>query len=116
MTTFGDPAVTDTEVPALGVAHVPSPRQYVELDAPVPPFRFPTGRLPVTPVVSGSPVAFVSVSDSGVPSAFDAPDSVTSPDNAHGLELVNVPFVPPVSVAAPEDEPSRMREPMTLLV
>jgi hypothetical protein len=30
-----------------GVAHVPSPRQYVELDAPVPLFRFATGRFPV---------------------------------------------------------------------
>jgi hypothetical protein len=35
----------------LGVAHVPSPRQYVALEALVPLFRFATGKLPVTPVV-----------------------------------------------------------------
>jgi len=35
--------------PALTVAHVPSPRQYVEDVAPVPLFRLVTGRLPVTP-------------------------------------------------------------------
>src|ERR1700734_1828586 len=45
-------AVIETpEVPA-GVAHVPSPRQNVVFDAPVPELRFPTGRLPVTPVES----------------------------------------------------------------
>jgi hypothetical protein len=32
-----------------GVAHVPSPRQYVDDEAPVPEFRFPTGKFPVTP-------------------------------------------------------------------
>jgi len=41
------PAVTLPE-PA-GVAHVPSPRQKVELEAEVPELRLPTGRLPVTP-------------------------------------------------------------------
>ena len=30
-------------------AHVPSPRQNVVDDALVPPFKFPTGRFPVTP-------------------------------------------------------------------
>jgi hypothetical protein len=35
------------ELPPLGVAHVPSPRQKVEEDALVPLFRFVTGRLPV---------------------------------------------------------------------
>ena len=57
--------------PALpdGVAHVPSPRQNVVLDALVPLFRFVTGRLPVTPVVNGSPVALVSTPDAGVPRA-----------------------------------------------
>ena len=33
---------------ATGVAHAPSPRQNVELDAPEPPPRLETGRLPVT--------------------------------------------------------------------
>jgi hypothetical protein len=35
--------------------------------APIPPFV--TGSVPVTPVVSGKPVAFVSVADEGMPSA-----------------------------------------------
>jgi hypothetical protein len=61
---------TDTVVtvpPPAGVAHVPSPRQKVVEEALVPLFRFVTGKLPVTPVVRGSPVAFVSVTDVGVP-------------------------------------------------
>ena len=37
----------------------------VEVDTPVPPFN--TGRIPVTPVVSESPVQLVSVPDAGVP-------------------------------------------------
>jgi len=37
----------------------------VEVVAPVPPLA--TGSVPVTPVVSGSPVAFVRVADAGVP-------------------------------------------------
>lgn len=37
--------------------------------ADVPLFRFVTGRFPVTPVVRGKPVALVSVTDDGVPSA-----------------------------------------------
>ncbi|CAM6031534.1 unnamed protein product [Sphagnum compactum] len=52
---------------AEGDAHVPSPRQKVEADADAPEARFATGRLPVTPVESGSPVAFVRVIDVGVP-------------------------------------------------
>jgi hypothetical protein len=47
--------------PPEGVAQVASPRQNVVDDAAVPPFRFATGRLPVTPVDSGKPVAFASV-------------------------------------------------------
>ena len=43
----------------------------VSVDAPVPPF--PTGKVPVTPVVKGSPVAFVSVADAGVPRAIALP-------------------------------------------
>ena len=50
-----------------GMAHAPSPRQNVLGPALVPEPRFPTGRLPVTPVVNGSPVAFVKVTDVGVP-------------------------------------------------
>jgi hypothetical protein len=39
----------------------------VRVVAPVPPF--PTGSVPVTPVVRGNPVALVSVPDEGVPNA-----------------------------------------------
>jgi hypothetical protein len=38
----------------------------------VPPFA--VGSVPVTPVVSGSPVAFVSVTENGVPNAITFPD------------------------------------------
>jgi len=62
--------LTDVTVPALaaGVAQTPSPRQKVVPDALVPLLRFVTGRLPVTPVVSGKPVALVRVTLAGVPS------------------------------------------------
>ena len=56
-------------VPLPAVAHVPSPRQNVLDDAAVPLLRLVTGRLPITPVVRGNPVALVSVADDGVPSA-----------------------------------------------
>ena len=61
------PMVTDAAA-AVGDAQVPSPRQKVDDVAEVPLFKFVTGRLPVTPVVSGKPVAFVSVTLVGVPS------------------------------------------------
>lgn len=41
----------------------------------VPPFA--TGSVPITPVVSGNPVAFVKVPDAGVPSAPPAYKSVS---------------------------------------
>lgn len=41
-----EPVIPDAAAPA--VAHVPSPRQKVVADAPVPPPRFVTGRLPET--------------------------------------------------------------------
>lgn len=53
----------------VGVTHVPSPRQKVVAPALVPLPRFVTGRFPVTPVERGSPVAFVSTPDAGVPNA-----------------------------------------------
>jgi hypothetical protein len=77
---------------------------------PVPPF--PTGSSPVTPVVSGRPVAFVRVPDAGVPSAIpaDSEFAVTVPDPV-GLKLAPVPtsiaavvFVPPV-IELKADEP-----------
>lgn len=55
--------------PPLGVPHVPSPRQKVVADAPVPELRFATGKLPVTPDDNGNPVAFVNVPVRGVPRA-----------------------------------------------
>ena len=55
-------------VPApAGVAQEPSPRQNVDALADVPEFRLVTGRLPVTPVVRGKPVALVNVALVGVP-------------------------------------------------
>src|SRR5262249_22815236 len=48
-----DPAadtVDTVPLPLAGVAQVASPRQKVEAEAPCPPFRFLTGRLPVTSV------------------------------------------------------------------
>ena len=50
-----------------GAAQEPSPRQKVDALAEVPEFRLVTGRLPVTPVVRGKPVALVNVALVGVP-------------------------------------------------
>jgi hypothetical protein len=63
----------DVTVPALaaGVAQDPSPLQNVVADALVPEFKLVTGKLPVTPVVSGKPVALVNVALIGVPSVGD---------------------------------------------
>ncbi len=63
---------TFPEVPGATVrgAEVPLPSKTlfaVSVAAPVPPFA--TGSAPVTPVVSGSPVALVSTAADGVPSA-----------------------------------------------
>jgi hypothetical protein len=63
-------SVPDDGVPKAGVTKtgevestlLPLP---VELVTPVPPFA--TGRVPVTPVVSGKPVQLVSVPEVGVP-------------------------------------------------
>jgi len=55
--------------PPAGVAHAPSPRQKVVAEAEVPLFKLVTGRLPVTPVVSGKPVRLVAVPLDGVPNA-----------------------------------------------
>lgn len=65
---------TEVTVPAAaaGTAQVPSPRQKLVDVAPVPLFRLVTGKLPVTPVDNGNPVALVSVTLAGVPSVgFD---------------------------------------------
>jgi len=62
------PMVRLSAVPE-GVAQDPSPRQNVVAEADVPELRFPTGRLPVTPVDRGNPVAWVSTAADGVPKA-----------------------------------------------
>jgi len=78
---------TDVTVPApAGVAQLPSPRQKVVADAPVPLERLVTGKLPVTPVVNGRPVALVNTRAVGVPSA--------------GVVSVGLVSVNPVIVAA----------------
>jgi len=63
------PDVVATGVPRVNPAapQAPSPRQNVLADADVPEFKFVTGKLPVTPVVSGNPVADVSTKVVGVP-------------------------------------------------
>ena len=78
----------DVTVPALaaGVAHVPSPLQKVVLDADVPLLRLVTGKFPVTPVVSGKPVALVKTPLAGVPRA--------------GVVIVGLVNVSPATVAA----------------
>ena len=50
-----------------GAAQEPSPRQNVDALADVPPFKLVTGRLPVTPVDKGKPVAKVKTAAEGVP-------------------------------------------------
>ena len=61
---------TISEADATETALVPAPLSSapdVNDVAPVPPFA--TGKVPVTPVVNGRPVAFVNVADDGVPRA-----------------------------------------------
>jgi hypothetical protein len=75
--TLGTEAATEVTVPApAGVAQAPSPRQKVEAEALVPLFKLVTGKLPVTPVLKGSPVAFVRVPLLGVPKAPPEASSV----------------------------------------
>jgi len=84
-----DPAPTTVTVPDPdGAAHVPSPRQKVADDALVPLFRFVTGRFPVTPVDSGSPVTLVITPEVGVPSR-----GVTKVGDVERASTVPVPVV-----------------------
>ena len=64
-------------------------RLAVRLVIPVPPF--PTGKVPVTPVVNGRPVAFVRVTEDGVPNA-----GVTKVG-----EVLNTTLPEPVEVVTP---------------
>src|SRR6185312_11821649 len=61
------PVTLVTEPPPDGVAHAPSPLQNVDEDALVPELRLVTGKFPVIPVESGSPVQLVRVPEVGVP-------------------------------------------------
>lgn len=64
------PPGADPPPPLLGgVAHVPSPRQNVDVLARVPLLRCETARLPVVPVARGRPVALVNTTALGVPRA-----------------------------------------------
>lgn len=90
----------DTSPPPAGVDQTPSPRQKVLALADVPLFRFVTGKLPVTPVDNGKPVAFVSVPDEGVPKA--PPGATKSvPATAAESAAVPLPLSTPVKVVAP---------------
>src|ERR1700678_1799297 len=65
----GESVSRKTILPAGAVDQVPSPLQKVLDEADVPELRLAIGRLPVTPVVRGRPVPFVSTTDEGVPNA-----------------------------------------------
>ena len=67
---LGTLAATLVTVPApAGVDQLPSPRQNVDALADVPELRFVTGKFPVTPLVSGRPLALVRTALAGVPRA-----------------------------------------------
>jgi hypothetical protein len=92
--TLGTVAATELTVPVpVGEAHAPSPRQKVEADALVPLLRLVTGRLPVTPVTRGKPVALVKTAADGVPSA-----GVISVGDVENTRLVEVVPVAPAAV------------------
>tara|TARA_R110000868_G_scaffold61276_2_gene186316 strand:- start:1 stop:546 length:546 start_codon:yes stop_codon:yes gene_type:complete len=104
LNTLGTVAATLVTVPApAGVDQEPSPRQNVLALAEVPELRLVTGRLPVTPVVRGSPVALVSVADAGVPRIAPVP-SVATPVTPRVLDNVAAPVTPrvPPTVALPD--------------
>ena len=101
-------SVTDVGVPRIGVTNVglvdntfaPEP---VLVVTPVPPLA--TGNVPVTPVVRGRPVAFVSVPEVGVPKI-----GVTS------VGLVDRTFAPePVLVVTPVPPLATGKVPVTLV-
>jgi hypothetical protein len=88
--------------PPAGVAHVPSPRQKVVADALVPLLRFVTGRLPVTPVVKGNPMALVNVAETGVPSAVTLPDALSCGDR--DAAIVSMTFLVPAENVTADPE------------
>ena len=93
--------LTETDVtvpPPAGVTQLPSPRQKVVADAFVPPFKLVTGKLPVTPVVRGKPVALVSTAADGVPMF-----GVTRVGLVSTTNFVPVPVCEAIEVALPTD-------------
>lgn len=115
---IGPPLVVRPVVPPLtltlvtvpvpeGVAHVPSPRQKVVADALTPEFKLVTGKFPVTPVVSGRPVAFVKTTAEGVPSA----GVVSVGDAERTTEPLPVDVVTPVPPYATPTTPEVMAVP-----
>ena len=79
-------------------AHVPSPRQKVAEEAEVPELRFVTGRLPVTPVVRGSPVTLDINPLVGVPRTGAVKVGVLMVGEVRKTKLP-VPVVPVVTTA-----------------
>lgn len=95
--------VPDVGVPRIGVTKVglldsttlPVP---VEVVTPVPPFN--TGKVPVTPVVIGSPVQLVSVPEVGVPNAGVVRVGLTARTTAPVPVAVVTPVPPDVTGSA----------------
>jgi len=84
-----------------GVDQMPSPRQNVDALADVPEFKLVTGRFPVTPVVRGRPVAFVSNPLATVPNA-----GVTITGLCNVPTVVNEDAVTPDASVAPVSVPA----------
>ena len=91
--------------------------------APVPPFAI--GKVPVTPVVNGKPVAFVNTPDAGVPNAgavkvgevkvlfvkVSVPANVAKVPDAAGKVMAVVPATAGAEmVAVPDVEPAKATE------
>ena len=96
---------TEVTVPAPdGEAQTPSPRQNVVADAFVPPFRFPTGRLPVTSAVRSTllPTVHVEVAVRRArPVPFNPSRAARSSDNERAM-LPEVVTGPPETVMPAE--------------
>jgi hypothetical protein len=71
-------------------------------DALVPLLRLVTGRLPVTPVVSGKPVALVNVAETGVPRAVIFPDALSCGDR--DAAIVSITFLVPAENVTADPE------------
>jgi hypothetical protein len=90
------PELKEVTVPAPeGVAHVPSPLQNVVEEAPVPPLRFVTGRLPVTSPLARFTALDVTVWVDPAKWAMPTPGEEATTQVAHAMVPVEV-MVPPV--------------------